>query len=129
MNFNDPDRNASTLRLICVDDVSAVNEISILKFPTSIGRGEQADIRFDDCWASRLHCRFESDGSQISVIDLNSGNGTFLNSQPVDQAVLQNGDHLTVGLSTFEVVILSGQSETLDSSILETSLSSSEIDS
>lgn len=112
------------LLLVCVDDVSPTSELEITRFPLTVGRGEQADLRFADCWASRVHCRFEQEDGRIQVTDLNSGNGTFLNSQPITRAWLKESDHLTIGITTFEVNLLP-----LDADECEPSLSSPEIGS
>lgn len=124
-----PKRLPSPVRLllVCVDDVSPVNEFQIPRFPVTLGRGERADLRFDDCWASRVHCLFEEQDGRIRVTDLNSGNGTFLNSQPISSAWLKDGDHLTIGISTFEVILQTQESDTLILDECEPSLSSPEI--
>jgi len=68
-----------------------------------LGRALEADIRVNDARASRLHARIitsqDANTSEIKcrVTDLGSTNGTYLNGQPVTDALLRDGDKLTVG--------------------------------
>lgn len=71
--------------------------------PMEIGR-EGADIRLTgDIQASRKHASFSPAPSGISIIDLGSTNGTFLNGQRVQNALAAPGDIIGVGGSTFRV--------------------------
>ncbi len=68
---------------------------------TVIGRDDEADIMLDDPGISRRHSeiRVTNDGPHLvmTVSDLGSTNGTFLNGDPIDRAHLQDGDRITVG--------------------------------
>ena len=63
----------------------------------SIGRSIQNQLSLGEESISRRHCRIEKHGSQYIVRDLNSANGTFLNSARVTEAILNNDDILQVG--------------------------------
>ena len=63
----------------------------------TIGRGPQADFVVDAPLLSRVHCRLSATGSVLTVEDLQSTNGTFVNDHLVTQSPLQNGDRLRVG--------------------------------
>jgi pSer/pThr/pTyr-binding forkhead associated (FHA) protein len=54
----------------------------------TIGRDSANDIIIDHALASRRHARLERDESGFSIRDLNSTNGTYLNGEPVQDAVL-----------------------------------------
>ncbi|GAA5017448.1 antibiotic biosynthesis regulator FhaA [Terrabacter aeriphilus] len=71
---------------------------------TTLGRDESADIVIDDAGVSRRHSeiRVTTDGPHLvtSIRDLNSTNGTFVNSERVSSQRLQDGDRLTIGRTT-----------------------------
>ena len=64
---------------------------------TTLGRGSDADYRFDDNSLSRLHATIYRDGDRVWVVDENSTNGTFVNGKKIDRATLVTGDRLRVG--------------------------------
>ena len=49
----------------------------------SIGRGDEADVRIEDKFASSIHCRIYSRGPSYYVEDMGSTNGTYLNGEPL----------------------------------------------
>lgn len=61
------------------------------------GRDVHADILLDDSTVSRAHAVFRRSGNQFSIVDAGSLNGTYVNRQRVDQAVLNNGDEIMIG--------------------------------
>lgn len=73
---------------------------------TSAGRHPDSDIFLDDVTVSRRHAEFRREGGEFVVIDVGSLNGTYVNRDPVDQAVLTGGDEVQVG--KFRLVFLSG---------------------
>ena len=70
-----------------------------------IGKVPSAHLRIDDEACSRMHAIIEVTGSEVSVIDLGSTGGTFVNGQTVNKAKLQSGDTLRVGDSHIELAI------------------------
>ncbi len=70
----------------------------------TLGRTARADFIVDAALVSRIHCRLTADRShQLVVEDLESTNGTMVNGQKIDRAVLKTGDTLQVGRVAFEV--------------------------
>ena len=63
-----------------------------------VGRGPSAEIRLDDDGVSRHHAKLAvgSDGS-ITVLDLQSTNGTFVNRAQVERAAVRENDVLQIG--------------------------------
>jgi hypothetical protein len=61
------------------------------------GRGEDNDFPIRDDSVSTHHCQIEVKDGVITVWDLNSTNGTFLDGQPIQSAVLQPGRVLGLG--------------------------------
>ncbi|WP_016698097.1 glycogen accumulation regulator GarA [Actinoalloteichus spitiensis] len=73
---------------------------------TSAGRHPDSDIFLDDVTVSRRHAEFRREGDEFVVVDVGSLNGTYVNREPVDTAVLANGDEVQIG--KFRLVFLTG---------------------
>ncbi|MEV4949942.1 FHA domain-containing protein [Streptomyces sp. NPDC053755] len=75
---------------------------------TTAGRHPQSDIFLDDVTVSRRHVEFRraQDGS-FTVADVGSLNGTYVNREPIDSAVLSNGDEVQIG--KYRLVFYSSQ--------------------
>ncbi len=63
----------------------------------TIGRSHRASIKIEDDSISRVHCRFALEGDEVTVEDLGSSNGTYVNGARVERAVLHDGDKIRVG--------------------------------
>jgi len=63
----------------------------------SAGRHPRSDIFLDDITVSRRHAEFRLANNEFRVFDVGSLNGTYVNRQPVDSAVLANGDEIQIG--------------------------------
>jgi|SRR5579871_1095664 len=73
---------------------------SIIRF----GRTAKADYAIgEDSYLSGQHFAVECDGTQCRVRDLGSSNGTFLNGGRITEKVVQEGDSLVAGGSTFTI--------------------------
>ena len=68
----------------------------------SLGRGSEADQRFDDGGLSRLHATIYNEHGRVWIVDENSSNGTFVNDARVTGAgtELRNGDSIKIGNDT-----------------------------
>jgi FHA domain len=68
----------------------------------SLGRSPDADIRLADRYASGIHARLFSRSGTYFVEDMNSTNGTLLNSQELHgEAELNSGDRIRIGDTEF----------------------------
>jgi pSer/pThr/pTyr-binding forkhead associated (FHA) protein len=86
-----------------VDDEPVVLRLQPGSIKT-VGRGARADFILEAALVSRLHCRLSADPSQQLVVeDLKSTNGTFVNGEKVDRAILKPGDRLAIGRVEFVV--------------------------
>ncbi len=68
---------------------------------TSIGRGEDNEVRILDETSSRKHAEIRMEGGGFLLEDNKSSNGTFLNDQRVEKAVLADGDEIAIGAARF----------------------------
>jgi diguanylate cyclase (GGDEF)-like protein len=86
--------------------------IPLERAEVTLGRALDADIRINDARASRLHARITTERDETTgepryrLSDLGSTNGTLLNGERVEQALLENGDKFEVGdqLIRFEML-------------------------
>jgi pSer/pThr/pTyr-binding forkhead associated (FHA) protein len=69
----------------------------------TIGRAPRADFIVDAALVSRVHCQLSAGAAELEVVDLDSTNGTFVNGQRVERALLKTGDQLGVGKVLFVV--------------------------
>jgi pSer/pThr/pTyr-binding forkhead associated (FHA) protein len=73
---------------------------------TTAGRQPNSEIFLDDITVSRRHAQFRCLTGEFQVVDVGSLNGTYLNREPVESAVLVNGDEVQIG--KFRLVFLTG---------------------
>ncbi|MGE0548101.1 MAG: sigma 54-interacting transcriptional regulator [Kofleriaceae bacterium] len=67
-----------------------------------IGSGNSCDVVVADPYVSQVHCLLERrPGGVIVVRDRGSRNGTQIDGNPVESAVLRAGSYLSVGRTTF----------------------------
>ena len=57
-------------------------------------------------WPSKGGAEFRLESAEFNVVDVGSLNGTYVNREPVDSAVLANGDEVQIG--KFRLVFLTG---------------------
>ena len=63
----------------------------------TVGRGPRADFIVEAPLVSRVHCRLVATASELTVDDLESTNGTFVNADRVVTSPLHDGDRLRLG--------------------------------
>jgi hypothetical protein len=67
-----------------------------------LGRGDQAEIRLEDPFASSKHARIVRQGGVMVLEDLGSTNGTYLNEEVLGgPSPLHSGDRVRIGDSEF----------------------------
>jgi pSer/pThr/pTyr-binding forkhead associated (FHA) protein len=78
---------------------------------TTAGRHPDSDIFLDDVTVSRRHVEFRRvEGSRFLVRDLGSLNGTYVNRDRIDEAVLSTGDEVQIG--KYRLVFFAGPPHT-----------------
>jgi pSer/pThr/pTyr-binding forkhead associated (FHA) protein len=71
---------------------------------TTLGRASSCNIRVPSAEVSRVHCRLRIENGLVTVEDLESVNGTFLNGERVHSSeIVRPGDRLSLGSITFVV--------------------------
>jgi predicted component of type VI protein secretion system len=74
--------------------------MALTDFPYSIGRARDCDLVVDQTAVSRLHAQLDYVHEQVTVTDLGSTNGTFVNRQrlePHKPRRLKSGDVINLG--------------------------------
>jgi hypothetical protein len=70
-----------------------------------IGRSSELDMVLVEDMVSRKHARISVNGAgHISIEDLGSTNGTFVNGEKVKQALLKEGDRILIGTSILKLI-------------------------
>jgi len=90
-------------KLILKYEAAVLKEVDVGAQPVGIGRAPDNALHVDNLAVSSHHARIFNDGGKLVVEDMNSLNGTFVNSQRVTRATLKPGDVVTVGKHTIEV--------------------------
>ena len=83
--------------LVVTNNGSVMQELTIEKARHLIGRSEHNDISIRSRFVSRHHALLVRHGSATFLMDLNSTNGTFVNSKRVSNQVLKHEDVVTIG--------------------------------
>ncbi len=83
--------------------------ISLGAVRTSVGRDATNELCLESMWVSRRHCVIERRGAGVTITDLGSHNGTFVNGVPVKQRTLLHGDQVRIGDSIFLVLLLESE--------------------
>lgn len=73
---------------------------------TESGRDPEAPIFLDDVTVSRHHAEFTVEEGILTVRDLGSTNGTYVNGRRIDAGTLEPGDEVIIG--RFHLVVARG---------------------
>ena len=80
-------------------------DFAIAEGVLTIGRSNDAALRIPLAEISREHAELNFSDSTLTIKDLGSSNGTFVNLQRVDEQELTAGDSVTIGPVVFTVQI------------------------
>lgn len=85
-------------RIIVTRDGEPVAEYELdRKKQYVIGRTGLADIVIEDSYVSKLHAMLKVYNNAVALLDLNSTNGTTVNSHEVEKTILRNNDVISLG--------------------------------
>jgi pSer/pThr/pTyr-binding forkhead associated (FHA) protein len=84
-----------------------------------IGRSSDLDMVLVEDMVSRKHAKIVTDGRAVSIQDLGSTNGTFVNGEKIRNMQLKDGDRILVGTSIIKLVATSGEARAPAASLSE----------
>jgi len=91
------DAPVKTLKLMVLAGGEIGKVFLLEKSELSIGRDPSSDIHIEDSRLSHHHARVMLAGKQLVIEDLNSTNGTFVNSKLVEKTELNENDVIKIG--------------------------------
>lgn len=74
-----------------------IKEVQLSKERTSLGRRPYNDVVIDNLAISGEHAVLQLAGQEVSIEDLNSTNGTYVNGKSVKKQLLQHSDVIEIG--------------------------------
>jgi hypothetical protein len=74
-----------------------------------IGRSSDLDMVLVEDMVSRKHAKITTDDHAVTIQDLGSTNGTFVNGEKVRKADLKDGDRILIGTSIIKIVYVEGE--------------------
>ena len=83
--------------LVVTNNGSVLQELTIDKARILIGRSDHNDVSIGSRFISRHHAMLVRHGSSTFLMDLNSTNGTYINSKRVSNQMLCHEDVVTLG--------------------------------
>jgi Nif-specific regulatory protein len=88
-------------KLIAISGPAEGTTFALAEEEISIGREASNSISINDHSVSRQHCVIRRENGSFKLTDLDSYNGTFVNSSPVGEQYLSHGDQISVGSVRF----------------------------
>ncbi len=82
--------------IVSIDGV-VIKEVQLTKDRTTLGRRPYNDIVIDNLAISGEHAVIQLSGNEVSLEDLNSTNGTYINGKAVKKQILANDDTIEIG--------------------------------
>src|SRR5688572_20962850 len=79
-----------------------------------IGRSSELDMVLVEDMVSRKHAKITVQNGKITIEDLGSTNGTFVNGEKIKQARLKEGDRILIGTSILKLIHQGEDREELD---------------
>jgi pSer/pThr/pTyr-binding forkhead associated (FHA) protein len=74
-----------------------------------IGRSSELDMVLVEDMVSRKHAKITTDEKSVTIQDLGSTNGTFVNGEKVRKVELKDGDRILIGTSIIKLVFVDGE--------------------
>jgi|GEM_PF-2550231 len=99
-----PPEPEPALVLAVLQNIGDGNAFSVRSALANIGRATTNEVVIEDPAISRVHAVMEQRGFGSFSIENRSSNGTFVNHQKIDKALLADGDLITMGATTLRYV-------------------------
>jgi signal transduction histidine kinase len=87
-------------RLFVIKGADEGKQFDLTGDHVSVGRDANNRVRLHDTEVSRRHAEFRQVEGGYVVVDVGSANGTYVNNQKVQEALLQAGDQVVFGQTT-----------------------------
>lgn len=98
-------RRGGNLAIEFIEPEERTGERIEISNPITVGRSPACDLSVQDTYISSRHARLMNDAGELSIEDLGSTNGTYVNQELARGRVqLERGDIVQVGGVIFEVV-------------------------
>ena len=78
-------------------DGELTKQVSLTKNRTTLGRRPNNDVVLEDLAVSGRHACLIQQGQQVTIEDLDSTNGTYVNGRSVKKQLLQENDAIEIG--------------------------------
>ena len=83
--------------LLMLSATGETRQIHLNPRDNKVGRGPTNDVIIDSAEASRDHALIDVDHAFVTITDLGSRNGTFVNDVQIESQVLADGDVIRLG--------------------------------
>ena len=83
--------------LLMLNAAGETRQVHLAPRDNKIGRGPTNDVVIDSAEASRDHAVIDVDHAFVTITDLGSRNGTFVNDVEIESQVLVDGDVIRLG--------------------------------
>ncbi|HJM88782.1 MAG TPA: FHA domain-containing protein [Dehalococcoidia bacterium] len=90
--------------LVWVDGDGVAEELRLTAGSMVLGRASACDVVLTDSGISREHARIELVGETVTIHDLKSRNGTWVNGERASGVTLLPGDEIGVGRLTLALM-------------------------
>lgn len=91
-------------RIVLIHNGATVGEVPLNGQRLSIGRSEENDLCLDNHFVSRKHAAVFRNGAETAIVDLDSRNGTYVNSHRIRVQTIADQDEISIGHHTLRVV-------------------------
>lgn len=89
--------NEDAPRFVITKSGATLQDLQLVSNRVLIGRSDLADIRIDDQFVSKQHALLVWNDDAVVLVDLNSSNGTYVNSRRIKTRVLRDSDVISLG--------------------------------
>jgi len=96
--------------LVISIDGAVIKEVQLTKERTTLGRRPYNDIVIENLAVSGEHAVLTISGGKVSIEDLRSTNGTYVNGRAIQKQGLLNGDLLDIGRYNFLDTVIADSS-------------------
>jgi len=83
---------------------SDFKEYALEREVTTVGKAKFVHIKVKGFFISGIQAKIVKEGAVFSVMNIGRKGKTLVNGEPVENALLRNGDLLSIGKSTFRFV-------------------------